>query len=102
MRAAHRHASTAMGHEVVLAPLLDIVPVKGVVIPDRDYQAIAFTSANGARASTATWHSKACASCRPSTVGPHSADAARAVGFSSVTVAGGDGKGLAAHLAASA
>jgi uroporphyrinogen-III synthase len=89
-----------MGHEVVLAPLLDIVPMEGAVIPDRDYQAIAFTSANGARALSGHVALNGLRKLPAFALGPQSADAARAAGFSTVTVAGGDGKGLAAHLAA--
>ena len=41
---------TAMGHAVVMAPLLAIRPRQGVTIPGLPWQAIAVTSANGIRA----------------------------------------------------
>ena len=95
-----RQQLEAMGHEVVLAPLLDIVPVTGAVIPDRDYQAIAFTSANGARALDGHVALAGLRKLPAFAVGPQSAEAARDAGFGDVTVAGGDGKGLAAYIAA--
>ncbi|CAN5240086.1 hypothetical protein BH10PSE7_BH10PSE7_36130 [soil metagenome] len=95
-----RQKLEAMGHAVVLAPLLDIVPVRGAVIPDRDYQAIAFTSANGARAISGHVALAGLRKLPAYAVGPQSAEAAEEAGFANVTVAGGDGKGLAAHIAA--
>lgn len=83
----------AMGHEVILSPLLDIVPVEDAVIPDRPFQLVAFTSANGVRALAGFRHLPAFA------VGPQSADAARQAGFGDVTMAGGDAVGLADHIA---
>ena len=40
----------AMGHQVVMAPLMTIRPRAGVIIPDLPWQAVAVTSANGIRA----------------------------------------------------
>lgn len=86
-----------LGHTVIMAPLLEIVPREGVSIPALSYQAVVATSANGIRALGA----------RPGlrglpmlTVGPQSLKAAREAGFSSAEAHGGDVDGLAAHIRA--
>lgn len=84
----------ALGHEVVMAPLLAIKPRDGVTIPARDWQAIAVTSANGIRAlpeghGLTRWP----ALC----VGPQSLKAATAAGFQA-EAHGGDVHGLATHI----
>jgi len=68
----------ALGHTVVMAPLLEIRPRDGVTIPALPWQAIAVTSANGIRALPA--HHQL-TSFRTLTVGPQSLKAARAAGF---------------------
>ena len=85
---------TALGHEVVMAPLLTIRPRDGVVIPHLPWQAIAVTSANGIRA-LGTGHGLT--SFRTLTVGPQSLAAARAAGFDA-EAHGGDVNGLAAFI----
>lgn len=84
----------AMGHEVVMAPLLTIKPRDGVAIPRLPWQAIAVTSANGIRA-LAPGHGLA--SFRILTVGPQSLKAALAAGFAA-EAHGGDVNGLAAFI----
>lgn len=86
----------AMGHEVVMAPLLTIRPRDGVAIPDLHWQAIAVTSANGIRALPPGHH---LTSFRTLTVGPQSLKAARAAGFNA-EAHGGDVDGLAAFIRA--
>ena len=87
----------AMGHEVVMAPLLEIAPREGVTIPDLPWQAIAVTSANGIRALPAKHK---LTSFRTLTVGPQSLKAATAAGFSA-EAHGGDVNGLAAFIRSS-
>ena len=86
----------AMGHEVVMAPLLTIKPRDGVSIPDLTWQAIAVTSANGIRALP---ESHGLTSFRTLTVGPQSLKAARAAGFTA-EAHGSDVNGLAAFIRA--
>lgn len=87
----------AQGHEVVMAPLLSIARRDGVVIPQRNWQAIAVTSANGIRALPVA---HGLTSFRTLTVGPQSLKAARAAGFEA-EAHGGDVNGLAAFIRAS-
>jgi uroporphyrinogen-III synthase len=84
----------AMGHEVILAPLLTIRPREDVSIPDLHWQAIAVTSANGIRALPADHELH---SFRTLTVGPQSLKAAQAAGFVA-EAHGGDVDGLAAFI----
>lgn len=86
----------AMGHEVVMAPLMTIRPRDGVAIPDLRWQAIAVTSANGIRA-LPTGHGLT--SFRTLTVGPQSLKAAQGAGFTA-EARGGDVNGLAAFIRA--
>jgi uroporphyrinogen-III synthase len=86
-------ALRAHGHDVLLAPVLRMQPVKAE-IPDRPYARIVITSANAARAITAH---PLCAKLLPLpvfAVGSHSADAARAAGFRDVRSADGDSRNL--------
>lgn len=85
---------TAVGHEVVMAPLLTIRPRAGVTIPARPWQAIAATSANGIRALPA---GHALKPIRTLTVGPQSLKAAEAAGLAA-EAHGGDVHGLAAFI----
>jgi uroporphyrinogen-III synthase len=87
----------ALGHEVVMVPLLTIRPRSGVVIPRLPWQAIAVTSANGIR-SLPPVHGLA--KFRILTVGPQSLKAARAAGFLA-EAQGGDVNGLAAYIRSS-
>ena len=65
----------AMGHQVVMAPLMTIRPRAGVAIPDLPWQAVAVTSANGIRALP---RSHGLDQFRILTVGPQSLKAAAA------------------------
>jgi uroporphyrinogen-III synthase len=84
----------ALGHDVIAAPLLAIEPRDGVSVPDRNWQAIAVTSANGIRTLPDLPHLK---SIRMLTVGPQSLKAALAAGFNA-EAHGGDVHGLAAYI----
>jgi len=83
------------GHEVVIAPLLEIVPRKSVAIPRLAFKAICVTSANGIRVLDQTlpldWPVFA--------VGAQSAAAAKAKGFTHVEAQGGDVDRLTAYIA---
>ncbi len=85
----------ALGHRVILLPLLRIVPREPVFIPKLPYQAIAATSANGIRALRGHAELK---SIRMLTVGPQSLQAAKDAGFASAETHGGDLDGLVAHI----
>lgn len=85
----------SLGHSVVIMPLMEIVPRAGVEIPNRAYQAICITSANGILND---------APLRPLIgtpllcVGPQSAAAAKSKGFLNVAAQGGDVAGLSAFI----
>lgn len=84
----------AMGHDVVMAPLLAIAPRDSVSIPNLPWQAVAVTSANGIRALP---KAHGLNSFRMLTVGPQSLKAARAAGFAA-EAHGGEVNGLAAFI----
>jgi uroporphyrinogen-III synthase len=84
----------AMGHKVLMAPLMTIRPRDGVTIPGLPWQAVALTSANGIRALPAKHELQ---SVRMLTVGPQSLKAAAAAGFAA-EAHGGDVNGLASYI----
>ena len=86
----------ALGHEVVIAPVLEIVAREEVVFPQRDYQAICLTSANGVRALKDI---EALKQFSVLAVGPQSMQMALGFGFEKVQAVGGDVVGLAAYVA---
>jgi uroporphyrinogen-III synthase len=86
----------ANGHQVVIAPVLDIVARANALIPNLNFQAICLTSANGIR-------SYDCAldlSLQVFAVGEQSAEAARQFGFRTVHAQGGDVHGLVKYACA--
>lgn len=85
----------AMGHSVILMPLLHIVPRERVFVPKLPYQAVIATSANGVRALRGHEELK---SIRVLTVGPQSLEAAEVAGFARAEAHGGDLNGLVAHI----
>lgn len=85
-----------MGHEVVIAPVLEIVARAGVEIPQRPYQAICLTSASGVRVLEDV---DALKRTPVLAVGPQSKQVALDRGFLHVQAKGGDVFGLAAHVA---
>jgi uroporphyrinogen-III synthase len=80
----------AAGHEVILAPLLSIRPVSGLAIPERAYQAVLITSANGVRALNGHPAFARLKRATALVVGPASAAAAADAGFARVAQADGD------------
>ncbi|MCA3555745.1 uroporphyrinogen-III synthase [Aestuariivirga sp.] len=84
----------ALGHDVVMTPLLTIAPRRGVLIPALPWQAVAVTSANGIRALPA---GHGLDKFRVLTVGPQSLAAAGAAGLDA-QAHGGDADGLAAYI----
>ncbi len=86
----------AMGHDVVIAPVLQIVERAGVEFPQRPYQAICLTSANGVRVRE---NVDALKTIPVLAVGPQSKQMALDRGFLHVQAKGGDVIGLAAHVA---
>lgn len=91
----------ALGHQVILSPLLVIAPRPAIMIPAEKYQAIALTSANAVRSLDGSPHLDKLRHLPVMAVGPQSAAAARQAGFTQITEAGGDGVGLARHVIAS-
>lgn len=84
------------GHEVLLAPLLEIRDLADVSLDIEGVQAVLLSSANGARAlARAAAGSEAVLSLPAFAVGEASARAAREAGFDSVESAGGDVADLA-------
>ncbi len=80
----------AAGHDVILAPLLSILPVDELEVPERDYQAVLITSANGARALEGHVELARLKSATAIVVGPASAEAAARAGFERIEQADGD------------
>lgn len=86
----------ALGHEVIMVPLLAIAARADAAIPGRPWQALAVTSANGVRCLSAP---ERFGSIRTLTVGPQSLSAAAAAGLPA-EAHGGDVEGLARFIAA--
>jgi len=82
----------ALGHEPLVAPLLDVQPVDGDEIDLVGVGALAFTSANGVRAFA---DRSAARDLKVYAVGAATAAAAKAVGFRQVLSADGDVEALA-------
>ena len=78
------------GHKVILAPLLSIRPVDRLEIPERNYQAVLITSANGARALDGRAELARLRTATAIVVGPASAKAAARAGFGRIEQADGD------------
>jgi uroporphyrinogen-III synthase len=83
---------TARGHEVLIEPLINVVPVPGASVPLDGVQAVLLTSANGARAFATASDRR---DLQVLAVGDATAEAARGVGFAKVESAGGDVRDLA-------
>lgn len=86
-----------MGHEPVVAPLLEVHPLPGAIELD-GVGALAFTSANGVRAFAGRCLDRG---LPVFAVGGATAEAARAAGFAAVASAEGDVSALADLIAAS-
>ncbi len=83
----------ALGHDPVIAPMLEIVPQASALRLPNDIGALLFTSANGVQAFAL---SNPMRTTTVFAVGPATAAAARAAGFDSVVCSTGDGNDLAA------
>ncbi len=83
-------AARAAGARALSAPLLSIVFDETVSVPERAYQAVAVTSANGARGVGAHSARERLIRAKALTVGPASSRAARAAGFAEILQAAGD------------
>ena len=90
----------AVGHEVLLAPLLRIEMIAGAELGAGPWAAILLTSANGARALARHPRRAELTGLPVLAVGRSSADAARTAGFTDVESADGDGRDLARLAAA--
>jgi uroporphyrinogen-III synthase len=84
----------AMGHAVVVAPVLEIIARQNLILPDLKFQAICLTSANGIR----SFNGILDFSLPLFAVGQQSAAAARHFGFQNITTQGGDVHGLVKYL----
>lgn len=91
-------ALAALGHEAVMAPLLTIRFFGDAPLPEGAWQALLITSANGARALGRRADAQPLTGLPVFAVGPASADAARAAGFTHVEAAGGDVDALAMYV----
>lgn len=78
------------GHSALIEPLISIVPEPGAVIPEKTYQAVLVTSANGVRALSATPGFDRVKGAPVLAVGKASAEASRQAGFGRVEDASGD------------
>ncbi len=87
----------ALGHDVMVAPLLSVRMLQDVQVDLAGVGALAFTSANGLRAFTEVCADRA---LRVFAVGAATAQAARQAGFKSVLSADGDVAALAEGIAA--
>jgi uroporphyrinogen-III synthase len=85
-------AVRARGHDVLVAPLLRIEPVNAEVRPN--WGGVIITSANAAAALAAHPAREGLIKLPVFAVGKRSADAARLVGFTNITTAGGDVRDL--------
>jgi uroporphyrinogen-III synthase len=83
-------ALRARGHEVIVEPLLKISFDRHATLPERSYQAVLVTSANGARGLVRCGAVAALAQTPVFAVGAASAQAARDAGFQTVSSADGD------------
>jgi uroporphyrinogen-III synthase len=88
-----------LGHETVVAPLLSIRFIEDAEIPERSWQALLVTSANGARALGRHARAAELKTVPVLAVGEASAETAAAEGFAQVLAAGGDVEALAALAA---
>lgn len=91
---AERTAATlrARGHDVLIAPLLKIEPLDVALRPN--WSGVIITSANAAHALAAHPTREVLIKLKLFAVGQRSAEAARQVGFTDVTSAGGDVRDL--------
>lgn len=88
----------ALSHTTIIEPLIDIVFVDGLPLDLAGVQALALTSANGARAAARRTNER---SIQVVAVGPATASEARAQGFTNISESNGEGvEGLHRHIEA--
>ena len=87
-------ALRTQGHDVIIAPLLRIVPIADAQIGEGPWAAILITSVNAAHAIAAHARGAPLRALPVFAVGRRSADACRQAGFSDVIVAGGNVRDL--------
>lgn len=88
----------ALGHTTIVEPLIDIAYLDGPMLDLTGIQALAFTSANGARAAARRTSERAIPVVA---VGPTTAAEARTLGFANVSESSGEGvDGLSRHILA--
>lgn len=88
----------ALGHTTIIEPLIDIAFLDGPSLDLSGVQALAFTSANGARAAARRTGER---SIQVAAVGPATASEARAQGFTNINESSGEGvEGLHRHIEA--
>jgi uroporphyrinogen-III synthase len=88
-------ALRALGHDVLLAPLLHVEAIANTNLGAAPWAAILLTSANGARAAANHPRHAELIRLPVLAVGRSSAEAARAAGFADVSSANGDARDLA-------
>lgn len=88
------------GHQVIVAPLMEIVAIEGGRLDLATVQALALTSANGAREAARRLEPAAMAAVPVFAVGDATARVAREAGFAQVEAAGGDVDKLAELIVA--
>ena len=90
-----RHRFEAFGHQITVAPLIDIRFLEDVSLPDLNWQALLVTSGNGARALVRQAGSAKLRRLPVLAVGDQSATRMREKGFANVVSANGDVEALA-------
>jgi uroporphyrinogen-III synthase len=93
-------ALQALGHDVLIMPMLRIEAIPEVALGDGPWAAVMMTSINAARAIAKHPRLDALASCAAFVVGWRTGEAARAAGFTDVSTAEGDAAALARLVAA--
>jgi uroporphyrinogen-III synthase len=93
-------ALRARGHEVIVAPLLDLEILPDADLGDGSWSAVLVTSANAVRAIAGHRRRDALRNIAVFTVGDRTAQAMRDCGFTGVTSAGGNVSDLASLVAA--
>ena len=85
-----------LGHTTIVEPLIDIVYLDGPTFDLTGVQALAFTSANGARAAARRTSER---NIPVIAVGPATAAEAKALGFANISESNGEGvEGLSRHI----
>lgn len=92
---ALKNRLTALDHDVVISPLMEITPLEHTKIGCNGYQALVFTSRNAVKVFTDLYGAP---NILVLTVGDKTADAAKNAGFNAVKSAGGNVEKLASLI----